>query len=89
LTGKAFEADVGRGWAAKAGWRWEEENFMLVDLNRRHRDATNMLHKVKLILVHSKLPQCADVNYSLPLELHPQATVTKTGSDSICINPLQ
>jgi digalactosyldiacylglycerol synthase len=61
--GKAFEAEVGRGWGAKAGWKWEEEDAgewypiravkaHLRDLDRRRQDqATDVLHKVKLILV--------------------------------------
>jgi hypothetical protein len=48
VTGRAFEANLGRGWADKAGWRWEDENSMQW-LDRRHRDATNMLHKVDLL----------------------------------------
>jgi hypothetical protein len=60
--GKAFEAEVRRGWGAKTGWRWEEEDATtgewepiwavkarLRDLDRRRQDqATDLLHKVKL-----------------------------------------
>jgi digalactosyldiacylglycerol synthase len=64
--GKAFEAEVGRGWGAKAkaGWKWEEEEdagvwdpiravkARLRDLDRRRQDqASDVLHKVKLSLV--------------------------------------
>jgi digalactosyldiacylglycerol synthase len=65
MIGKVFEAEFGRGWGAKTGWRWEEEDATagewepiravkahLRDLDRRCQDqATNVLNKVKLSLV--------------------------------------
>jgi hypothetical protein len=60
---KAFEADVRRMWATKAGWRWEEENAGEWEPHTSHQGmshgsqpespglATDVLHKVKLILV--------------------------------------
>jgi hypothetical protein len=62
VTGRAFKADVGRGWTARpngggrtrtpcSGNPYGAISVLLVDLDRRHQDATNMLHKVKLILV--------------------------------------
>ncbi|KAE8808624.1 Digalactosyldiacylglycerol synthase 1, chloroplastic [Hordeum vulgare] len=60
--GKAFEAEVGRGWGAKTGWRWEDEDAAewepiravkarLRDLDRKRQDqASDVLHKVKLSL---------------------------------------
>lgn len=64
--GKAFEAEVGRGWGAKTGWRWEDEDAAewepiravkarLRDLDRKRQDqASDVLHKVKLSLVSFK-----------------------------------
>ena len=59
---------MGRGWGAKAGWRWEDEDAgewepiravkaRLRDLDRRRQDQTSdVLHKVKLSLVSLQTP---------------------------------
>jgi hypothetical protein len=79
---KAFEADVRRMWATKAGWRWEEENVGEWEPHTSHQGtshgprrespglATDVLRKVKLILVRFQTSTNVRLCAALPLELH-------------------
>jgi hypothetical protein len=77
VMGRAFEADVGRGWAAKAEWRWEDENSVQWEPVRGHQctphgprpEAPGRHQHAPQGQAHPgtflNFPQCVDVNCSL------------------------